>query len=160
MIRPFTCVCMILAAGSGLYLYQTKHRSQMLDRDIADTVHQAQAARDRSGLLRAEWTLLNDPQRLADLATRFLQLKSTLPPQFTSLADLDKRLPPIGAPDAPAGSTDEPSDDIGTPVASAAPPHAPGGTAGSEATAALADTAAQGAAAAPRVVAVSASSPA
>ena len=26
MIRPFTCICMLLAGGSGLYLYQSKHR--------------------------------------------------------------------------------------------------------------------------------------
>lgn len=167
MIRPFTCVCMLLAAGSGLYLYQTKHRSQMLDRDIADTVHQAEAARERSGLLRAEWTLLNDPQRLGDLAARFLPLKSTLPSQFTSLAELDKRLPPVGTPDAPGGSTDEPSDEVGTPMATAAPTHAPaapeaapGAAPGAVASAVAAEGATQVAAsasAAPRIGPASAS---
>ena len=34
MIRPFTCVTMLLAAGAGLYLYQTKHRGQMRSRAV------------------------------------------------------------------------------------------------------------------------------
>ena len=38
MIRPFTCVCFLLACGSGLYLYQAKHRVQMIDREIEKTV--------------------------------------------------------------------------------------------------------------------------
>ena len=40
MIRPFTIICMVLAGASGLYLYQTKHRAQMLDREIQRTVRQ------------------------------------------------------------------------------------------------------------------------
>ena len=39
MIRPVTCVCFLLACGSGLYLYQSKHRVQVLDREIEKTVH-------------------------------------------------------------------------------------------------------------------------
>ena len=46
MIRPLTLICMLLACGSGLYLYQTKHRVQMLDREIAQTVQATMAARD------------------------------------------------------------------------------------------------------------------
>ena len=34
MIRPVTCVCFLLACGSGLYVYQSKHRVQLIDRDI------------------------------------------------------------------------------------------------------------------------------
>ena len=73
MIRPVTCVCVLLAGASGLYLYQSKHRVQLLDRQIESTVRATQAARERTGVLRAEWTLLNDPERLAQLAGRFLQ---------------------------------------------------------------------------------------
>ncbi len=99
MIRPFTCICLLLAAGSGLYLYQTKHQTQMVDREIERTLKLADATWQRSGVLRAEYTLLNDPSRLADLAGQYLPtLQTTAPGQFSTLADLDHRLPPVGPP--------------------------------------------------------------
>ena len=115
MIRPFTCLCLVLAGASGLYLYQEKHRAQLLDRDITATVRATEAAQARSGVLRAEWMLQNDPERLAQFADRFLALKTVTPSQFTTLADLDQRLPPVPTPEAkPADTTDE-----GEPVAAA-----------------------------------------
>ncbi|MCL2429736.1 MAG: hypothetical protein FWD12_10930 [Alphaproteobacteria bacterium] len=96
MIRPFTCICMLLAGASGLYLYQEKHSAQMLDREIAGIMHQTEATRERSSVLRAEWTLQNDPDRLARLAERFLKLKTITPGQFTTMAELDRRLPAVG----------------------------------------------------------------
>ncbi len=103
MIRPFTFICMLLAGASGLYLYQSKHQAQLLDREIARTVKQAEAARERAGVLRAEYTRLNDPQRLAELANDHLTvLKSTTPRQFTTWAELEKRLPAVGTPPAAA----------------------------------------------------------
>ena len=107
MIRPFTCVCMILAAGSGLYVYQTKHRSQMLDREIARTLRAIDTTRERTGVLRGEWALLNEPERLAELSRNHLALQTLAPTQFVSLADLGARLP---AP-LPAGSVTMPPDD-------------------------------------------------
>jgi len=93
MIKPFTCVCFLMAAGSGLYLYQTKHRSQMLDREIGRTLKQTEAARDRIGVLRGEWALLNEPERLAELTQQHLTLRTLAPTQFAAMADLGNRLP-------------------------------------------------------------------
>ena len=102
MIRPITCVCFLLACGSGLYLYQSKHRVQVLDREIEKTVHATDALREQTRVLHAEWTLLNDPQRLQVLADQFLTLKTVTPGQFTSMAELDNRLPAVRAPEPPA----------------------------------------------------------
>ena len=99
MIRPFTLICMLLACGSGLYLYQTKHRVQLLDRAISQTVQATTAARDRAGILRTEWTLLNDLERLRVLSDQHMRLRPVAPGQFTSLADLGSRLPPPRAPE-------------------------------------------------------------
>ncbi len=122
MIRPLTCVCMVLAFGSGLYLYQAKHRVQLLDRDITETMRLTQSAQARTGVLRAEWTLLNDPERLAQLSDRFLSLKTVTPSQFTTMAELDKRLPAVRVPEAPkpADATDD-----GVPMAAEPEPDAP-----------------------------------
>jgi len=64
MIRPFTCVCFLAACGSGLYLYQAKHRVLMIDREIEKTVHATGDLREQVRVLHAEWTLQSDPQRL------------------------------------------------------------------------------------------------
>ena len=101
MIRPFTCLCFLLACGSGLYLYQAKHRVQMLDRAIQTTVRATEELREQTRVLHAEWTLQNDPQRLQALADQFLTLKTVAPGQFTSMADLDSRLPAVRPPEPP-----------------------------------------------------------
>ncbi len=110
MISPVTCVCVLLAAGSGLYLYQEKHQAQMLDQQIEQVMRTADAAHARTGMLRAEYALLNDPSRLQELAKAHLPtLANTDPKQFTSLAELDRRLPAVGEPPAAAPAPLEPA---------------------------------------------------
>jgi len=111
MIRPFTAICMLLAAGSGLYLYQQKHKSQVLERHIIETVSKTVAAQRRVLILTAEWDLLNDPERLAKLSDQFLKLRTMNPSQFASLDDLATRLPvPRALPVVPDHSTEEPGE--------------------------------------------------
>jgi len=129
MIRPLTFICLAAAFGSGLYLYAEKHRAILLDREIGRAIHGTEAARERTGLLRAEWALLNDPGRLQDMADRYLALKPMAPGQFVQLADLSSRLPPPAppgqaivddtVPDAPAAPAPQVTADA-TPVADAA----------------------------------------
>ena len=108
MIRPFTCLCFLLACGAGLYLYQSKHRVQLLDRQIEDTVRGTEKLREQIRVMHAEWTLLNDPQRLQTLADQFLTLKTVAPGQFTNMAELDNRLPAVQAPAAAPAPDPEP----------------------------------------------------
>ena len=103
MIRPLTVATFLLACGSGLYLYQSKHEVQVLDRTIERTVHETGALREQSRLLAAEWTMLNDPERLRQFSDTYLSLKTITPSQFTSLADLDNRLPAPRAEAPPHG---------------------------------------------------------
>src|SRR5271165_6113704 len=131
MIRPFTCLCFLLAGGSGLYLYQSKHSVQMLDRQIEQTVRDAEKVRDQARLLNAEWMLLNDPERLRALADQLLALQTVKPAQFTTMADLGHRLPPVRSPDAPLEGVPEPAvmpPMVPPPVAQAQPPGTPAGT--------------------------------
>jgi hypothetical protein len=107
MIRPLTIATLLMACSSGLYLYQSKHEVQLLDRTIERTVHETGALREQSRLLAAEWTMLNDPERLRRFSDTYLGLKTITPSQFTSLADLDNRLPVTQA-EIPAGGADEP----------------------------------------------------
>lgn len=104
MIRPLTIVTLLMAGGSGLYLYQSKHEVQLLDRTIERIVRDTGALREQSRLLAAEWTMLNDPERLRQFSDTYLTLKTIAPTQFTSVADLGNHLPPpqpAVAPQAP-----------------------------------------------------------
>jgi hypothetical protein len=121
MTRPLTCLTLIAAAGAGLYLYQEKHRAQMMDREINRIVHATEQTRDRIGMMRAEWALLNEPDRLAALAQQHLALQTMTPGQFVQLADLGSRLPAVGAPSLPPPAI-EPAAPITAPIALAAPP--------------------------------------
>ena len=112
MIRLFTLFCVTLAGVAGMFLYHVKHETQLLERQIVATIRATDTARERSIVLQAEWTQLNDPDRLAPLADQFLELVTVAPRQFTSLAELGNRLPPPRAPGwKPEESTDEPEAD-------------------------------------------------
>ena len=106
MIRPLTIVTFVMACGSGLYLYQSKHEVQVLDRTIERTVHDINALREQSHLLAVEWTMLNDPERLRQFSDTYLNLKAINPPQFASLGDLNNRLP-LPRAEAPAHGAGE-----------------------------------------------------
>ena len=111
MIRLGTILCAGIAAMSGMYLYHVKYQTQLLDRSIVQINQSIDATRDRTEVLKAEWTLLNDPERLAALAGEFLSLSTMAPKQFTALADLPNRLPaPRPMAPAPTETTDEPGE--------------------------------------------------
>jgi hypothetical protein len=115
MIRPITIVTFLMACGSGLYLYQSKHEVQLLDRTIEKAVRDTTTLREQSRLLSAEWTMLNDPDRLRQFSDTYLSLKTINPAQFTSLNDLDSKLPALRI-ETPAPAPVE------TPVAVETPP--------------------------------------
>jgi len=113
MIRPLTCLSLIAALGSGLYLYSEKHRAELLDRKIGAIVENTEKARARTEALKTEWAMLNQPERLEEMAGKYLQtLKPMSPGQFVQLADLATHLPPPEAP-KPEGA---PDDDAQAPV--------------------------------------------
>jgi hypothetical protein len=125
MIRPITCLSLLAALGAGGYLYQEKHIAQLLDRDINRTIKQADQGRDRIGLMKAEWALLNEPERLQGMAQQHLPtLQSLQPTQFARLEDLPNRLPaPSAAPVNTAPVVDAPVASVQpvAPIASRSP---------------------------------------
>ena len=93
MIRPLTLVSLLVAAGAGLHLYQVKHSVSLLDRELREVNRQTEVVRERSQVLRAEWALLNEPDRLRQVAQRHLALEPMAPAQFIREAELERRLP-------------------------------------------------------------------
>ncbi len=118
---------LVSAFGSGLYLYSVKHRTGVIDRQIVQAIQATQAAQQQTGLLRAEWTSLNDPERLQNLATRYLALQPAAPGQFAQIATLPDRIRQAAATPRPAPPTVSPAatppspDAAGPALAAAAP---------------------------------------
>jgi hypothetical protein len=125
-MRASTLLLAGLVAGAGLFTYQVKHRVSVLDRELAQSGRAVLEEQDRMHVLDAEWSLLNEPDRLRRLAGQYLQLQPMQPRQFAELSDAVRRLPPAPAPQPmPAAPTAEPATVAAPPPAQpAAPPAA------------------------------------
>ncbi|GAB6966286.1 hypothetical protein JCM25156A_03230 [Komagataeibacter kakiaceti JCM 25156] len=104
MSRFVTLFCAIMAAASGLFLYNKKQQTTALDHQIARIVEQTERTRSQTAMLRAEWAMLNQPDRLSSLASRYDKpLQSVMPAQFVQMSALVTHLPAIdSAPSHPA----------------------------------------------------------
>jgi hypothetical protein len=100
MIRASTIALVGLVLGAGLVTYQMKDRVAKLDRELVRVQRETLAEQERQHVLDAEWSLLNEPERLRRLAERHLPLAPMQPRQFSELGDAVRRLP-AAAPEAP-----------------------------------------------------------
>jgi hypothetical protein len=133
MIRPLTFVSLIIAAGAGLHLYQVKHSVSVLDRELHKVNRQTEEVRERTQILHAEWALLNEPDRLRQVAQRHLALEPMAPAQFIREAELERRLPaarPFAGPPSLFGPPELPPSVpealmVPSPVATSPAPQAP-----------------------------------
>ncbi|MBO1326432.1 hypothetical protein K2X14_14855 [Acetobacter sp. TBRC 12305] len=100
--RPFTCCCAALAIASGFFLYTKKHQTTVLDQQISSIVQETEHVRAQTSMLRTEWALENQPERLAQLVARHTtNLHAMDPAQFVRMADLVQHLPAIAKTPAP-----------------------------------------------------------
>lgn len=81
---------LVIAATAATALFETKHEVQQLEEELLRTQRQIHAERERIQVLRAEWSYLNRPSRIAALAKEHLGLAPMAPDQIVT-AD---RLPP------------------------------------------------------------------
>jgi len=121
MIRPFTLITMLLAAGSGAYMFAVKHHAQILDDQIADISQGTRLDAQRIIVLQAQWALETRPTRLQQLASQFTDLQPMQPAQLITLAALKTSLPAPGSAQ-PGANPELPGDPQPILDASAAPP--------------------------------------
>jgi len=118
MKRPATLILFILSIIAGGALFGVAFEvSELEDRLI---VLNEEITRDRDAIhvLRAEWSYLNQPERLEGLSRRYLDLQPLVGEQFSDIAALPVRpLPDI----LPAAATTEEAAPVEpeTPIASA-----------------------------------------
>ncbi|PHY95328.1 hypothetical protein CSR02_01855 [Acetobacter pomorum] len=127
--RPFTCCCAVLAIASGFFLYTKKHQTTLLDQQISQIVKETEHVRTQTSILRTEWALENQPERLAQLVARHEAGLHTMDPtQFVRMADLEGHLPAVvkdAQPPAPAALVADKAAGVAPPPVIAPPAHAP-----------------------------------
>jgi hypothetical protein len=125
MIRPFTLMTATLAALAGAYLFDVKHRAQVLENQLAHVAEQSRVDKRQIQVLQAQWAQETDPSRLQQLANNFTALQPMRPSQLVTLADLRSDLPPAGsAAPAEAPATVAVDVSVNAPAPPASPPAA------------------------------------
>jgi hypothetical protein len=97
MIRLGTFVWLALLTMIGVGLYQVELGVLAKESELKQINRQIDANREATHVLEAEWSYLNDPTRLADLARRYTDLAPATPTQIAGFDRLMPR-PPAGAP--------------------------------------------------------------
>ncbi len=97
MIRLSTILWTLAVVIAGYAMFQVKFHVARLDDELAHLNRQVVATRQETRVLGAEWTLLDDPQRLDRLNGAFLKLQPIAPAQIVQPAQLDQ-LPMRAAP--------------------------------------------------------------
>jgi hypothetical protein len=97
MIRLGTFVWLALLTMIGVGLYQVELGVLAKESELRQINRQIDANRDATHVLEAEWSYLNDPTRLADLARRYTDLAPATPTQIAGFDRLVPR-PPAGQP--------------------------------------------------------------
>lgn len=122
MIRPGLLLWAALVVAAGLLLYKVKHDVRELEEELAGLNRAIQERRDRIHVLEAEWSLLNEPERLRDLATRHLALG---PLRADQLARASEAVPRLALAPARALPAAEPPAPVAQSAPATEPPLAP-----------------------------------
>ncbi|NQV82237.1 MAG: hypothetical protein HQ494_00330 [Rhodospirillales bacterium] len=87
MIRPAMILITLLAVSLGLTLFVVKYQVQDLEGELVEYNRSITDDRQAIHVLKAEWSLLNQPSRLRQLAERYLGLGVVEPSQIGTLVD-------------------------------------------------------------------------
>ena len=119
---------LIVMSAIGWGVYQLKYQVQALEGQLTRINREIVAEQDSIHVLKAEWSYLNDPTRLADLARRYTDLAPVTPTQIAGFDVLQARLPDT----APfnRGAHEGGSAESAPPLLLSAKPAAPNGNAG------------------------------
>jgi hypothetical protein len=133
MIRLASLFWLALVAVTGFATFKVKYAVQDIEDELNKVRRHTVAEQQEIHILRAEWTSLNQPERLADLNRRLLSLAALAPKQLQRKIE-DIPLRPVPEPAEPliaaapeptvpqpaAADVHAPADTV-TPVAAAAP---------------------------------------
>ncbi len=88
MIRLAALIWSVVAVVLAVTVFQIKYAVQELEGELVQVNAQIVQDQEAIHVLRAEWSYLNQPERIAGLAERYLGLDPAMEPQRVSLNDL------------------------------------------------------------------------
>jgi len=102
MIRLSTIFWLTLAAVAAFGVFDFKYKVQALEAQLVALDGEILRTQEATHVLQAEWSYLNEPRRLEELAHRFLPMAPLAPGQITTVDLLP--LPKLGPDDEPGDS--------------------------------------------------------
>lgn len=84
-MKRTTTLFFFLALGIGFILFKVKYEVVEIEEKIKQTLRQMKRERETLHILKAEWSHLNEPQRLQKLAEKFLDIQPIKADQIASL---------------------------------------------------------------------------
>ncbi len=90
-MRVVNTAAVMVTLALAFALYHVKYETQAEQREMRRLTAELAIEQDAIQVLRAEWSLLNQPERLEDLVKRHTNLQPLAPAQIVTLADLPAR---------------------------------------------------------------------
>lgn len=103
MIKRGTLVWMMLAIAAGIGLFLLKYEVSAMEDRLAQIQRDTKSDFEAIHVLKAEWSYLNQPDRLDDLGRRLLALEPVAANQSVTITDIPFR-PESSKTAAPDGS--------------------------------------------------------
>lgn len=91
MLRLLNIAVLTLLVGTAAWAYQTKYETIFYAEQVKKLEAQVDREKDQIAILKAEWQLLNRPQRLDALAQRYLDMKQVKSTQVARVQDIPER---------------------------------------------------------------------
>ena len=91
MMRVVNTAAIMVTLALAFALYHVKYETQAEQKKIHNLTADLAVEQDAIQVLRAEWSLLNQPERLEQLVRRHTQLQPLAPAQIVTMADLPSR---------------------------------------------------------------------
>ena len=88
MIRHTTLLFLLLAGALSVALFSIKYKVQDLEQELAFLNKSIYQERQSIHVLKAEWSFLNNPERLGGLARRHLNMVPVKPSQLATLKEV------------------------------------------------------------------------
>jgi cell division protein FtsL len=101
MIRLLNICVIVALVVAAVYVYKIKFESTRKAEQVARLRLDIRREHDAMAELRAEWSKLDNPARIQELARRHLSLRMIETRQFDQLDHLPERPPDLAPPDSP-----------------------------------------------------------
>ena len=97
----FFLIWLVLASSVGYAVYHLKYEVARKERVLTQLNRQILADQEAIQVLKAEWSFLNQPQRIEEVARTHLGLEPLTVKQITRVASLPMKSQPLPAPNGP-----------------------------------------------------------